>query len=987
MRRVWPLLLLVVGSGAVAYQDPIPLSPGTGKTFELRSGENHQHSLPLRAGQFLDAVVQQMGIDLDVTLLGPDGQAAAHSDLPNGDQGPEQIVAIAASSGDYKLVIRSLNPNAPSGRYELRVEPVREATSEDRHRVEAERLIDEAHDLRKKPTSTSIAAALEKDSRALAYFQSASDRYREALTLNEIGLLRAISGDYRGALEPYRAALDLFSALGDRPRMASAENNLGGALDRLGDFQAAMDHLQRALAGYRAVGQRTPEANVLNNIGALYTAMGEWQKAVAYLRQALPAQQAAGDKARQAATLHNLGAAAMYTDLETAIDYNQQALELRRTISDRPGEALSLAELASAHVIAGKLDAAIEYGEKSLSIYRSLGNRPGEARILRTLGVAYARRGDSERGLNLLGDAVARAHELGNKREEAISLIGLGLAQPPSLAKDSFQQASTLAQQLGDSGTLAKSEVGLARAERDLGDLPSARQHAERAIELTEKVRANAGGQEARASYLSSALDTYSTYIDILMLQHEPAAALEISERSRARSLLEMLSESGADIREGVDPKLLQREREITDLLNAKGTRLLPLMGRQTPQTEALNQEIRQLETEYRDIETEIRKTSPRYASLTQPAPLKLPQIQNDVLDDDSLLLEYALGEKRSTLWAVTKTRIDAWELPPRDRIETAARNLLQALKSPDAARELSDLILAPAASTLAGKRLLIVADGALQQIPFAMLPIPKSTEPLVTAHEIVFLPSASALAVLRQETAGRKPAPKTLAVFADPVFDTARPSPSPDATRILEHLTDNTLRIPRLPFTAIEADHILKVAGGSGNWKATGYQASRAAALSGRLSQYRYLHFATHGVLDTERPSLSALVLAQIDEYGNPQDGFLRVNDIYTTRLSADLVVLSACQTGLGKEVRGEGLLGLTRAFLYAGAPRVVVSLWNVNDRATADLMTTLYRGMLRQGKTPAAALRAAQLELRKHKQWESPYYWAAFVQHGEWR
>jgi CHAT domain-containing protein len=269
-------------------------------------------------------------------------------------------------------------------------------------------------------------------------------------------------------------------------------------------------------------------------------------------------------------------------------------------------------------------------------------------------------------------------------------------------------------------------------------------------------------------------------------------------------------------------------------------------------------------------------------------------------------------------------------------------------------------------------------------------------------------LPSASAMAVLRRETSGRKPAPKTLAVFADPVFDGtdaragktvayARPTASQDAaresTRILEHLAEPSdsasasLKIPRLPYTAQEADEILGVFRGGANLKAVGFEASRAAATNGQLSDYRYLHFATHGYLDTERPSLSALVLSQVDQNNQPLDGFLRVNDIYNTRLSADLVVLSACQTGLGKEVRGEGLMGLTRAFLYAGAPRVIVSLWNVNDRATAELMTKLYRNMLRADMRPAAALRAAQLEMRKQKRWESPYYWAAFVQHGEWR
>jgi len=246
------------------------------------------------------------------------------------------------------------------------------------------------------------------------------------------------------------------------------------------------------------------------------------------------------------------------------------------------------------------------------------------------------------------------------------------------------------------------------------------------------------------------------------------------------------------------------------------------------------------------------------------------------------------------------------------------------------------------------------------------------------------------------------------LAVFADPVFDRSDPRAGAAPTtvavnvsadnsrdlRILEHLSETgegtaaaSLRIPRLPFTQQEAQQILRVASGSSNLKAFDFEASRATATSGQLSDFRYIHFATHGYLDAEHPNLSALVLSQLDAKGHALDGFLRVPDVYNFNLSADLVVLSACQTGLGKEVRGEGLLGLTRAFLYAGAPRVIVSLWNVNDRATADLMANLYRNMLREGKQPAAALRAAQLELRKQKRWESPYYWAAFMQQGEWR
>ncbi len=282
----------------------------------------------------------------------------------------------------------------------------------------------------------------------------------------------------------------------------------------------------------------------------------------------------------------------------------------------------------------------------------------------------------------------------------------------------------------------------------------------------------------------------------------------------------------------------------------------------------------------------------------------------------------------------------------------------------------------------------------------------PLALTPLIVNHEVVSLPSVSALAIQRRELAGRQLAPKLLAVIADPVFDRSdsrftkpatgdkaqTPTFAYNEARSIEHLAENsgvtTVRmIPRLPYTRQEANQILALTPRSSSFSAIDFQASRATVLNGDLAQYRYVHIATHGLLDAERPGLSALVLSMVDEQGKPQDGFLRANDIYNLKLPAELVVLSACQTGLGKEIKGEGLVGLTRGFMYAGAARVVVSLWSVNDKATADLMTRFYEKMLKQGQRPAAALRAAQVEMWKQKQWLSPYYWAAFTMQGEWR
>jgi CHAT domain-containing protein len=374
---------------------------------------------------------------------------------------------------------------------------------------------------------------------------------------------------------------------------------------------------------------------------------------------------------------------------------------------------------------------------------------------------------------------------------------------------------------------------------------------------------------------------------------------------------------------------------------------------------------------------------------------------------------------------------LKAYELPKREQVQKlaqqvyeslTARSVVKSFESPaerqtriaqadgqfrQAAADLGQMILAPVAAELGTKRLVVVADGALQYVPFAALSVDasqKNFHPLLLDHEIVSLPSASALAVQRQSLASRKPAPKGIAVIADPVFSTfdARVTSSARAkteatstasaanyTRIIEHLSGGPggqLAIRRLPFTRQEADQILAVAPSGANFKAVDFRANRSVATSGELSQYRYVHFATHGYVDTARAGLSAIVLSMVDEQGNPQDGFLRTLDIYNLKLPAELVVLSACETGLGKDVKGEGIEGLTRGFMYAGARRVVVSLWNVNDRATASLMQRLYVGMLRSNKTPAAALRAAQIELLRTRQWQSPYYWAAFVMQGEW-
>jgi CHAT domain-containing protein len=330
----------------------------------------------------------------------------------------------------------------------------------------------------------------------------------------------------------------------------------------------------------------------------------------------------------------------------------------------------------------------------------------------------------------------------------------------------------------------------------------------------------------------------------------------------------------------------------------------------------------------------------------------------------------------------------------------------------------LSRILLEPVAAKLKTKRLLIVADGALQYIPFQVLDDPSSIiqmqtptnakaagrAALVAAHEIVNEPSASALELLVSETKNRKPASHGVAVFGDPVFEiddprmdsAAKTSAASLATKAPEtefhqalrdvSLSGDGMRIPRLQASREEADAIMSVTPWRSGFQAMGFEASRATVMKADLGNYRIVHFATHGLLNNEHPELSGIVLSLFDRTGQSQDGFLRLHDIYNLKLPVDLVVLSACNTGLGKDVKGEGLIGLTRGFMYAGASSVVASLWKVDDEATAELMRLFYGYMLRDGLSPAAALRKAQVTMSQQKRWQSPYYWAGFVIQGQY-
>ena len=992
-------------------QESISLELGKPIERELYGGISHFYKITMTSGQFLRIAVKQQGIDVAVALLTPDGKKISEADSDHLIEGTETMSAISGPAGAYLIEVRSPEKTAKPGRYEIKVEELRIATAEDRHRVAGEALFREAEQPRD-GTLEAKRKSIEKYHEALDLYRRAGDNSKEAATLNSIGEVYRSLGETQKALEKYNGALPLWRAAGDRIGEAAALSGIGSVYLSLGETQKALEKYNEALPLRQAAGDRSGEAVTLNNIGMVYQSLGEMQKALEKFNEALPIFQAVGDRNGEAVTLNNTGI--VYLSLgETrkALEKYNEVLPLRRAAGNRSGEAVTLNNIGMVYRSLGETQKALEKYNDALPISRAIDDREIEAKILHSAGAAHWSLGEAQKALEKYNDALFIRRAIGDRNGEATTLLGM------------------------------------ARVDLQRGNLTKARQTIEQAVGMIEVLRTNPNSQELRASYFASRQDFYQSYIDILMQMHKQnpdaafdAVALAVSERARARSLLELLTEARADIRQGVDSALLERERSLRQRLNAKAAAQINLLNRKhTPaQANAIAKEITSITTEYEELRAQIRAKSPRYAALTQPQPLNLSEIQQQALDPDTLLLEYSLGDNASYLFVVSQTTITCHQLPKRSEIEAATRRVRELLTAPQPrpgetaperqarikearvnygpqAAALSRMLLGPAASQLGAKRLLIVADGALQYLPFGALPAPelekdrdketggqgdkgtgKVRNPLIVEHEIVHLPSASALVVLRRELAGRQQAPKAVAVLADPVFsaDDTRVKPGYKAqaggeapSDLTRAIGDTRGELRRLLMTRDEAETILSVTPRNGGFAALDFRANRATATGDELSDYRIVHFATHGLLNSEHPELSGLVLSLVDEQGRPQDGFLRMHEIFNLRLPAELVVLSACQTGLGKKLDGEGLVGLTRGFMYAGAARVVASLWEVNDVATAELMKRFYRRMLQEGMRPAAALRAAQIEMWKKPQWQSPFYWGGFILQGEWK
>lgn len=793
-------------------------------------------------------------------------------------------------------------------------------------------------------------AALQAFEKALPFAEASGDLAQRARVLGGVGAGHFLQYRLGKARETWEEALELSKQAGDQEIEGKLEQNLAAVHQSQGQLQKALDLFTRAVA-------KTPanEAGMIRyNMGNFFLELGDPQRARENYRLSQQAFRAKGNAEYEANALIGVGwALQRMGDPEAAIANYEKA---RRLV---PSESWNIAcSIGRAQIDLGKPAEAVPSLQRALGIAKANGDRSREAVTLVALGSAYAALGQPEQALEHLGTAIAIGSQIGHQ-----SVVALALLKRSLLRRDQ------------------------ARLEEALTDV-------ENALAAIESTRRNIAGDQLRTGFFSAKRTYYDIDIDLLLqldkLQPEKgyrARALETSERARARGLLDLLAEGRIDLRQGLDLELLRREETLSDQISHVQSELRA--GNASPvRLQELRAILDGLDAQREQLEVEIQTKNKRYADVRYPVPLKLEEIQSRILDDHTALLEYVLTGQSSVLFVVTREEIETYELPKSEEITRLAVRLRGALEKEslftrpaylESAFALYRALLEPASAALAGKSsLLIVPDGALHYIPFEALLTEKVDRPyqnlpyLLRQYSIAYIPSASVLSglrELRQEPA--LPERKEVVAFA--------PFASSEKRKVAGS-EEGRWTFEPLPASGREVAAIAELYP-----KATlsfvGDEAAEAALTRNpAVATAKRLHFATHAQIDELRPEHSALVLAE----RTGEDGLLQVREIFNLKLSADLAVLSACETALGKEITGEGLMGLSRAFFYAGVPSLVVSLWNVVDGPTPALMVDFYKNLDRS-QNKAKALQASKLSMIDLGTYSHPSFWAPFILLGE--
>ena len=1003
----WTFPGLAASPAGERIPETMPL-PAPGESVVTEHGTHRSENFELAAGDLLYLLVSQQGLDVRLRLTGPN-DFLMEVDSPSGVSGPEELIAVASEPGPYRLEILA---TTGTGAYSVSRIERRPASSADLDWARgAESFLRGRALLKdKKP-----AAALEAFQAAMTVWQELGIGYRLAATHEQIGNALVQVQEMGKALEEFARAADGFRILGEERQLATNLQKLATYQLQMGRFTEAVPHLEEALPLFRHLGFEHGEGLCLARLGYAHLGLGRPREALSYLEESLAIAERLGQPPLHGAILVDLGKALLNLNRsQEAFDRYTKAAEVYQAHNADEGleialiglanVAIQMEETALAEDAARRVESLVAQGGASIRIRA--------AALVVTSNVLRLRQQWPE-ARNLLQEALTLVATTQEPLLKADILLNLGhmetLLGSPERGLALQEQAFSLFEQAGIKTGMASSRARAAEALMDLGRFEEAWAKLQGSLEEVERFRSETARRDQRLAFFGSFRQDYFELARRALLKlhaRNPTAgfdrlALENDDRRRSRELLDSIRSSSPKL-PSASPAEIEKSKALQDRLRAMAV----------ASTGILDKEVSLLLNELHQLRSQERLPEPE-----EPvAQARIEILQRNLLDENTLLLVYALGKKEAVLWSVGRESLravpleDAAALPPliRDFVDLHARwPDRQVERRNRVGQELSKLLLEPVADLLGNKRLLIVADSELQTLPFAALPQPQNEDPrayLALSHEIVLLPSVAYLHELTRRSSSLAEKPR-IAVFADPVFQSSDPRlaaaatagpapaasfepPAPVTSRTLEILTQDfrfSLPPERLLWSGVEGKNILAASSGNTDLLLTGEAANLETFKTLDWSKFQVLHFATHAYLHTS-PELSSLALSLVDEKGNPREGLLLAADISAMNLPLDLVVLSACQTATGVLQPGEGVLGLTWAFLDAGAKRVVSSLWKVGDRSTSQLMTFFYEELLQNKKTPAAALRNAQIRM-SNLEGSTPADWAGFVIQGDWR
>ena len=861
-------------------------------------------------------------------------------------------------------------------------------------------------------------AALNHHSEAIAAFRKAltlreqnGERFEQALILHNMGAAYWATAENQLALDYYRRAMAVRREIDDQPGLAYTQYGIAITHWTNGERQLALDAAKQCEQIWRALKNSFGLANVLNSMGLLYAELGDARRAHDAYSEAMTLWKQVHSEPMQAYTHNNLGMLAVLEGrYATAAREYSAALPVLESAKDQRGVSYVLHNQADLALVRGKPAEALPLYERSRERKRAIGDRYGDAVSAGRFAAALRASGKTREALDAFSSALSLHREIGNRSGELMAI------------------------------------AGMARTYRDLGNFAASRTRFRQALELAERDRGSITQEDLRMSYFTTVQDLFSEYIEFLCSRFEATRdqsfleeAFVVNERSRARQLLDSLvasTNSAVETTAGSpkpSPRWLLSERRLRSELRASAQRLQRLhsIDGDPAEQRAARAQFERLMDDWADRRSAIAHAEGIRSSIDGSAipGTAIPNaisaggkdllevLRKHVLDEDTALIEFRIGPRWSYVWRLSQREISFTRLPPEATIARSVRRYLEAVTarepSPEdtdlatrqlriqkvdatlenSAQELSWLLLASISHNVNAKRLVLIPDGILSRVPFSALPQPYNpVEPLVERWELTQVPSGQVLAAL-SELRSRARSSNPVTILADPVFDVddARLQTKLPAARSALASTSTSrfipapLSLPRLRFTMEEA-HRIEAASKQPVRVYSGFDANRDTLDNGVLQNSAVLHFATHAWVDERSPAASGVAFSNFRVDGEPRDGTLRLFEIYELNVTADLVVLSGCHTAGGEYLRGEGVDGLVRGFLHAGAPRVLATLWNVQDASTAEFMGYFYRFYLGERMPAGAALRKAQFAVRHTEHMSHPYYWAGFVLEGDW-